>query len=390
LAFGLVHTGTILITGATGSVFAAVLWALAHRISASALAILIATLTGRHSTRSDAGNRNVAGRSALALGGLFTFFWLRTTMRELTLWEPTTKLVRELFALSFEVGSLGVSVGSVATLALGGVLAVYGARIVRSVLEEDVLPRTKLGVGTRLATSTSAYYGLLVVGVLLAAGASGVELQKLTVIVGALSVGVGFGLQNIVQNFVAGLILIFGRPVNVEDRIQLGELTGIVTRIGFRASIVRTFDGADVIVPNADLISMQVVNWTLSDPTRRMQINVGVAYGSDVQQVMKLLLGVARENPDVITEPPPDVLFLEHGSSSLDFRLRAWTQQSMNWPNVKSDLTAGINVALRDAGVEIPFPQRDVHIRSVVPKATSPDEEVSSSQGALNRSDSER
>ena len=364
-------SGDLLITGATGSVFAAVLWGLAHRISTSALRIVIATATDGYSTRSDAGKRSVAGRAEFALGGLFTFFWVRTTMHALSLWEPTTQLARQALAVSFEVGSLSVSVGSLATLLLGGVLAVYSARIARSVLEEDVLPRTKLAVGTRLATSTSAYYGLLIVGVLLAAGAAGVELQKLTVIIGALSVGVGFGLQNIVQNFVAGLILIFGRPVNVEDRIELGELTGIVTRIGFRASIVRTFDGADVIVPNADLISMQVVNWTLSDPTRRMEINVGVAYGSDVQQVMKLLLGVARENPDVITEPPPDVLFLEHGSSSLDFRLRAWTEQSIYWPNVRSDLTAGINVALRDAGIEIPFPQRDVHIRSVVPEATS-------------------
>ena len=178
-------------------------------------------------------------------------------------------------------------------------------------------------------------------------------------------------MQTIMQNFVAGLILIFGRPVNVDDRVQIGELTGIVRRIGFRASIIRTFQGAEVIVPNADLINKQVVNWTLSDPNRRMEINVGVAYGTDPERVLKLLLTVARAHPDVLDDPAPDALFLEHGSSSLDFQLRAWTTNVGFWPNVKSALTAGINRALRDEGIEIPFPQRDLHLRSVAPAVLS-------------------
>ena len=372
LALGLVHTGTILISGATLSVFTAIVWAAGHRVLASAVEILAeGGPTTPQPGRAGVRGQVVARRLETALAVLFSFLWVRGTLNGFTLWDPTAQAVRRLLELSVEAGSLKISVGSLVALLVGLVLAFYGAKVVRSVLEEDVLPRTNLGVGTRAATSTSAYYGVLILGMFLAMGAAGVELGKLTVVVGALGLGIGFGLQNIVQNFVAGLILIFGRPVNVDDRVQIGELTGIVRRIGFRASIIRTFQGAEVIVPNADLINKQVVNWTLSDPNRRMEINVGVAYGTDPERVLKLLLTVARAHPDVLDDPAPDALFLEHGSSSLDFQLRAWTTNVGFWPNVKSALTAGINRALRDEGIEIPFPQRDLHLRSVAPAVLS-------------------
>jgi potassium-dependent mechanosensitive channel len=365
LGAGLVQTGTILISAAISSVFAAVVWAALRRILASSIELLEANGAAQQTTGPRLGSQLLARHLQTALTIAASFLWLRTSLDSFTWWDPTVEALQGLMELSAEAGALKLSVGGVVALLTGLVLAIYGAKLVRSVLEVDILPRTKLAVGTRAATSTSIYFGVLAVGIFLAIVATGVELDKLTVIVGALSVGIGFGLQNLVQNFVAGLILIFGRPVNVEDRIQLGELTGIVRRIGFRASILRTFKGAEVIVPNSDLISAQVINWTLSDQERRMEINIGVAYGTDPEQVLQLLLNVARANPDVLAQPEPDALFLAHGASSLDFQLRAWTNNVGGWPNIQSDLTVAINRALKAADIEIPFPQHDLHLRSV-------------------------
>ncbi|MBN2194960.1 MAG: mechanosensitive ion channel [Polyangiaceae bacterium] len=365
LAAGLVHTGTTLISGATTSLLAAVVWDAMYRVLVGVTRVVAEDPARQQSARSIARASWVAQRLRIAIAATFAYFWLKDTLRSLTLWEPTVQVAKAAFAFSAEIGSIKLSVGSLATLVVGVFLAVYLAKAVRSVLDEDVLSRTTLVKGTRAATSASAYYGVLVCGVFLSVGAAGVELEKLTIIAGALGVGIGFGLQNIVQNFVAGLILVFGRPVNVDDRIQIGELVGIVRQIGFRASTIRTFQGADVIVPNSDLISTQVINWTLSDPDRRLDIDVGVAYGTDPGQVLDLLLMVARSNPSVVADPAPEALFLAHGESSLDFQLRVWTRDVQRWPNVKSDLTVAVNRALRSANIEIPFPQRDLHLRSV-------------------------
>lgn len=368
LALGLVHTGTTLISGATTSLLGAVVWTAVHRILAEAARVTIQATPSREPRPDHLRRRFVTRRLGLGLAALFALVWARTTLGALTLWEPAVRSGGELLALSVEIGSLHVSLGSLVALGLGVLLAVYGARAVRSVLDEDLLPHTRLTAGTRAATSTSAYYGLLLVGLFLTIGAAGVELDKLTLIAGALSVGIGFGLQNLVQNFVAGLILIFGRPINVEDRIQLGELSGIVRQIGFRASTVRTFQGAEVIVPNSDLISTQVINWTLSDPNRRLEIDIGVAYGTDPERVVTLLVEIARAHPEILDSPAPDALFLSHGSSSLDFQLRAWTRNVTDWPNIRSELTMAINRALQQEGIEIPFPQRDLHLRSLPPE----------------------
>ncbi|HDR68602.1 MAG TPA: mechanosensitive ion channel, partial [Bacteroidaceae bacterium] len=175
--------------------------------------------------------------------------------------------------------------------------------------------------------------------------------------------GIGFGLQNIFNNMVSGLILAFERPIKVGDTVQVGELTGIVKSIGFRSSTIRSFDGAEVIVPNGNLISNEMINWTLSDSFRRMDIRVGVAYGTDPEVVLDLIRQVAEENENVSKEPPPKAYFIGFGDSSLDFRLLAWTDIG-NRLSVESDLTVAINRKIVDAGIEIPFPQRDLHIRS--------------------------
>jgi len=167
-----------------------------------------------------------------------------------------------------------------------------------------------------------------------------------------------------VNNFISGLILIFERPIKVEDTIEVNLLRGKVKRIGIRSSTIRTFDGAEVIVPNGTLIQSEVTNWTLSDQLRRIEIKVGVSYESDLNQVVKILRNVAKEDPKVLDTPEPMVLFQGFGDSALDFSLRVWTSDFDNWLSISSDITLQVHDALKNAGIEIPFPQRDLHIRT--------------------------
>ncbi len=226
------------------------------------------------------------------------------------------------------------------------------------------LPR---GVGNTIATLS--YYAIVIAGLMFALLAAGFEVGQLAIVVGALGVGIGFGLQNVVNNFVSGLILMFERPIQPGDAIEVSGTAGTVREIGMRATRLRTFEGADVVVPNGTLLSEKLTNWTLSDLSRRFDVGVGVAYGSEVTQVLSLLLATATDTPKVAASPEPMVLFGGFGESSLDFTVRAWTNDFGNWVATRSALTVRIHEALRAAGIEIPFPQRDLHLRSVSQEA---------------------
>jgi small-conductance mechanosensitive channel len=193
--------------------------------------------------------------------------------------------------------------------------------------------------------------------------ALGIDLTKVTLLAGAVGIGVGMGLQNVVNNFASGLILMLERPINVGDEIDVGGVVGEVKRIGVRSSTIRTSQGAEVIVPNADLASKQVTNWTLSDRSRRYEIDIGVAYGSDPARVLHLLEAAAADVPEVQKRPKPRALFRGFGDSSLDFRLLAWVESSDVGLQAQNNLRMAILRVLGEAGIEIPFPQRDVHIR---------------------------
>jgi potassium efflux system protein len=191
------------------------------------------------------------------------------------------------------------------------------------------------------------------------------------VLTGALGVGVGFGLQNIVNNFVSGLILQFERPIHIGDVLDIDGTTGKVTRIGIRSSTVKTFQGAEVIIPNANFISSKVINWTLSESLRRVELPVGVAYGTDPKLVTRLLEQAATAHESVLTSPAPMVLFKDFAESSLSFELQFWVMQESNGTKVKSEVGLAIMQLLDHAGIEIPFPQRDLRLRSVDPTAAA-------------------
>jgi small-conductance mechanosensitive channel len=236
---------------------------------------------------------------------------------------------------------------------------------IRKLLVERVLVRTKMDVGAQQAIGSITRYVLMLVGLLIILQTVGINLTTLNVIAGAIGIGVGFGLQNIANNFISGLIILFERPIKVGDRIVVGDVEGDVIEIGARSTTVVTNNQIAIIVPNSMFISEPVVNWKYTDPRVRFEIPVGVAYGSDVRLVERLLLEVAKENPDVLQNPPPDVCFREFGESKLSFVLRVWNQ---NHVHRKLVLFSALNFAIYDKfkehGVEIPFPQRDLHIRS--------------------------
>jgi potassium-dependent mechanosensitive channel len=193
----------------------------------------------------------------------------------------------------------------------------------------------------------------------------GLDLTKITILAGALGVGIGFGLQNLVRDFVSGLVLLYERRINVGDAVQIGDVAGRVQQLGIRACTIRTWEGAEVIVPNASLTSDKVANWTLSDRFRRIDFRMSVAYGTSPEKVIEILLGVARKHSDVVADPPPTVLFLGFGDNrALRFELQVWTPRFERWLQTQSELAIAGYAALREAAIDIPFPQVDVRLHA--------------------------
>ena len=294
-----------------------------------------------------------------------SFLWLKSMLRLLTVYEGMMGAVSDLFRRPLGSDRVHFTIAN----ALGVLLIlVCGYALVNAFtffLKKVVLAKLPLKRGVPYAISTVTYYVLLLLVAVAALSAAGVELNKFTVLTGALGVGLGFGLQNIVNNFVSGLILLFERPIHVGDTVDVGGLVGMVRRIGARSSTVLTFQGAEVIVPNSNLISNQVINWTLSSQWRRVDVTIGVAYGTDPERVIKLLVGVAQSHPGVLLARPPMAFFLGFGESALRFELRFWSDQQDTWFQLQSDVTVAVAKAIKEAGIEIPFPQRDLHVRSI-------------------------
>jgi small-conductance mechanosensitive channel len=239
---------------------------------------------------------------------------------------------------------------------------------VRSQMENNWLRMTTMGQGARDAMVTITGYIMFLIAALAGMSAAGFDFSNIAIIAGALSVGIGFGLQNIVNNFVSGLILLFERPVRKGDWIAVGGTEGVVTDIQIRSTRIQTFDRSDVIVPNSELISNQVTNWVLSNRSGRAIVPVGVAYGTDTGKVRDILMAIAEENENVLKTgrfPVPTVLFREFGDSSLNFELRVFLRDVDNRLSVISELNFAIDKAFREEGIEIPFPQRDLHVKSL-------------------------
>jgi potassium-dependent mechanosensitive channel len=297
-----------------------------------------------------------------AMAWLAAVGWASRTLAYVGLLQPVMAMGATLLTTPIGRGSITFSVGDVLEFVATLIVAYLLSSFIRFVLQEDIYPHTRLTRGMSYALSSLLNYIILTLGFLLALGAVGMDLTKMTVLAGAFGVGLGFGMQAIVNNFVSGLILLFERPIHVGDVIEINDLVGEVSRIGIRASVVRTYLGAEIIVPNAQLATERVINWTLSDRRRRIDLAVGVDYGSPPAEVVEVLESVARAHPAIMKEPAPQAVFIKFDDSSIDFELRAWTAQFERWPKIKTELAAGVYAALHASGMSLPFPQREIRV----------------------------
>ena len=299
----------------------------------------------------------------ILIGGAL-LLWMNNNLSLFTVRESVMAVVKDALEYPIGLGKVRVTLGGTLSLFFFLLLGYAIANIAKFILEDVLLPKLSLRGGLTYAISRVTYYVLLV-GIFFAALANtGVELNKFTVITGAVGLGVGFGLQNIVNNFASGLIILFERPFRIGDTVEVGGVEGTVKRIGARSSTVLTFQYAEVIVPNSNLLSNQVINWTLTSARRRVEVPVGVAYGTNPELALKLLIEVAESNPRILKEPRPEAFFLGFGESALNLELRFWAAQSI-WFELKSEVGLAVFHALRKAGIDIPYPQRDLHVRAL-------------------------
>ena len=283
--------------------------------------------------------------------------------------DPFVAFVEDLIRVMgyplFELGGNPISASSVLKLLCLIGLVLFAEAVLRRLFMRRVLSRTQLDEGMRFAIARIGGYIFITLGFYISLKFVGIDLSSLAVLAGAIGVGLGFGLQNIVHNFISGIIILAERPIAIGDRVEVNGVAGRVQRISLRSTVVVTNDNISVIVPNSSFISESVVNWSHGDPKVRIGIPVGIAYGSDVEKFRKLMTEVVLAHPQVLPDPAPHIFFIGFGDSSLDFELGVWTAEMLQNPKrFRSEIYYAVEKALRVNGIEIPFPQRDLHIRS--------------------------
>jgi small-conductance mechanosensitive channel len=267
----------------------------------------------------------------------------------------------------FEINRTPVTPSSIIMFVVVVTVFYLFSRLLQKALQTKILTRFRIDKGTQYTLARVSHYVIMIVGGLLAFQFIGIDLSGLAVIVGLLSVGIGFGLQNVTSNFIAGLILLFERPIKVGDRVTVGHTEGDVIAINMRSTTIRSLDNISIIVPNSEFVSSQVINWSHGDPKVRLIVDVGVSYNSNLDDVIRSLREVADDNQNVLKHPEPDVLLASFGDSSWNMKLRVWLKDLQNYYKIHSDINCEIVRKFREKGIEIPFPQRDLHVRSPMP-----------------------
>ncbi len=304
----------------------------------------------------------------LARGGV----WLATVAYVADLFPFTRRLSFQvlrslrtgLFERSLLLGSRSYSLLDLLLVVLTLLGVVVAASAVTNLLRSRVLRATGISVAAQEAIAVLSKYTLILLGTVVILQLWGLDLSSIALIASGLGIGVGLGLQGLVKDFVSGLVLVFERPVQVGDFVDLGQLKGTVARIGSRSTEIRTLDQVSIIVPNSHFLDSEVTNWSHGNPVSRIRLPVGVAYSADPQQVKIALLDACKKNQEILSAPAPQVFFMGFGGSALDFQLLVWIAQPSRQLMIKSDLYFAIEASLRQHGIEIPFPQRDLHIRS--------------------------
>jgi len=300
------------------------------------------------------------------LGWAGTIGWVVSALSAFAVLDRVTALASGVLGFGIGWGAARASVADVLAFVVAVWLSVKVARLTRFILYEDVFNRVRLAKGVPQTLASVIQYGIVIVGFSLALVALGIDFSKLTILLGALGVGVGFGLQNVVSNVASGLVLLFERTVRIGDAVEIvaeaGHIEGEVQAIGIRATTVRTWEGSEVIVPNSDLVSQIVTNWTLTDRRSRLAVSVSVGHGTDPAEMSRLMTEQAHAHPKVMATPAPVVLFRSLADGVLLFELRCWTDDFDTGVVTRSELTAGIYRALAAEGIAISLPPRAVRL----------------------------
>lgn len=287
-------------------------------------------------------------------------FWIYVALVSFSVYDIFIDWINGLMDKTWKLGIVDISIGQITSFSIVIIITVLVARAIKVVFQDEWLKRTKIPRGVPEAISMTARYVIIAFGIYLALSAAYVDLGEFGLLAGALGVGIGFGLQNIVYNFIAGLVLSYERPIHVGDTIEVNQLMGNVTEIGVRSSKIKTFDGSEVIVPNGNLISNQVINWTLSDQMRRLMIPVRTSLNADPEKVLKMLKTLAAEHQNTLKNPEPLPLFNGYGDSSLDFTLYFWVHFNVGL-GTKSDVALKIYDWLKSENLHIPIPVRRIY-----------------------------
>lgn len=282
----------------------------------------------------------------------------------------------------FKLNETPVSVGSFVVFGIFMVVFIFIGKFVKSTLMKGVLPRFDIDKGMRYTLSRMSQYVVIVIGVLISFQFIGIDLSSLAVVFGLLSVGIGFGLQNLTSNFISGLIVLFERPISVGDRVVVNDIEGDVIEINIRSTKIRTLNNVSIIVPNSEFVSKDVVNYSHGDPTYRLDIEVGVAYGSDLDKVLQVMNDIAAENDRVLQTPEPKVHLTSFGDSAWNMELRVWIAEVGDYPDIRNILNQEIVRRFRENDIEIPFPQRDLNVRSPIPLPIRSEQEQDDKQGS--------
>jgi small-conductance mechanosensitive channel len=283
--------------------------------------------------------------------------------------SDTQKLVGDLSDILehplLKIGNSAVTLAGLIFFVCAISLVFISEFLLRRYLIRRFLQRTHFQPSMQYAVSKIGGYIFIAIGIYVSLKFVGIDLSSLAFVAGAIGVGLGFGMQNIISNFVSGLIILAERPISIGDRVELGEVAGLVAKINLRSTNIVTNDNITIIVPNSDFITNKVTNWSYGDPKVRIRLPLGVAYGTDPERLRKLLMEVAGDHPKVLREPAPAVFFIAFGDSSLNFELGVWTSEMTSAPRqFRSELNYAIERKLRENKIEVPFPQRDLHLRS--------------------------
>ncbi|RLE30334.1 MAG: hypothetical protein DRJ61_12970 [Acidobacteria bacterium] len=362
-SFGGVRLATLLVLGTVRTVFLAILLVVVTTLLRAMVRVALMTPSARSLGIAPDHSETVRRALFRTIAIVITLFWVMFTLRAFTLYEFAVGETERVLQAQWSIGNFSINPGNLLVFVFMIWLSIKLGALVEFVVEALIAPRLDLPQGAPQTFSRVSRYLVIVIGFVVAFSAIGLDVSKVALVAGGLGVGVGFGLQNVVNNFISGLILLFERPIRVGDIIELGNISGVVENVGMRATLVRTWRGSELIVPNANLISSEVINQTLKHDWRRIEIPVGVDYNSDPEEVAAVLISAADEHPKIRDQPKPGCLFTGFGESTLDFELRGWAN-ARNCFEIDSELRFAITRKLREAGITIPIPQRDLFIRN--------------------------